>query len=73
MDWTVAAVVVVPTECETWSTAVISATVDKPEYSRAMTAMSAAEVGLAVMVSVPPPLAIGAVQMLISAPSAAVK
>ena len=68
-----AAAVVAPTACADWSTAVISATVDSPEYSRAMIAMSADDVGLAVIVAAVPPLVMGAVQMLISVLSEAVK
>jgi hypothetical protein len=50
----------------------MSPTVDSPEYSRAAIPKSADAVGLAVMVSVPPD-GTGAVQMLISVLSAAVK
>jgi hypothetical protein len=69
----VAADVVAPTACEDWSTAVIPDTVDSPEYSKAMIAMSAEDVGLAVIVAAAPPAVTGAVQMLISALSEAAK
>src|SRR5450756_183712 len=71
-DRTVAADVVVPAECATWSTAVTSDTADSPEYSRATMPTSAAEAGFTVTVSALPPLGTGAVQTLISVPSAAV-
>src|SRR5258708_2491579 len=53
--------------------AVMSGTVDRPEYSSVIIAMSAEDEGLAVIVAAAPPLAIGAVQMLISVLSDAVK
>src|SRR5712691_10160925 len=60
-------------ECDTWSTAVMSATVDSPEYSRAMMPVSAAAEGVAVIAGAVPPVRTGAVQTLISVPSDAVK
>ena len=48
-------------------------TVDNPEYSSAMMAMSPAAVGVTVMAGAVPPALTGAVQMLISVPSEAVK
>ena len=51
----------------------MSETVDRPEYSSTMIAMSAVAEGLAVTVSALPPGGTGAVQMLIWVPSDAVK
>ena len=73
VELTVAAEVVAPLACDTWSTAVRSATVESPEYSRAMMAISPAADGFAVMVGLLPPVITGAVHTLISVPSEAVK
>jgi hypothetical protein len=65
---------VVPVAWALWSTTLASATVDSPEYSSAVTPMSAADDTLAVMVGLVPPRAVmGALHTLISVLSEAVK
>ena len=71
---TTAAALVVPVALALWSTAAVPAAVDRPAYSSTATPRSALALGVAVIVGiVPPPAVTGALQMLISVLSEALK